>query len=80
MVSDRETRPRRLIVADASMVPDQIAAPNDAATVTQLLDTDHAHIIQALEHLVGPTAGALQAFAERGLTHAAPAESVGVCR
>jgi hypothetical protein len=74
------SRPHRLIVADAGMVEDQVAAPDDAATVTQLFDTDHARIIEALEHLVGPTAGTLQAFPERGLTHAAPADPVGIGR
>jgi hypothetical protein len=71
---------RRLIAADAGVVADQVAAPDDAATVTQLFDTDHARIIEALEHLVGPTAGTLQAPAERGLTHSAPADPVGVGR
>jgi hypothetical protein len=62
------------------MVADQVAAPDDAATITQLLDTDHARVIQALQHLVGPAAGTLQAPAERGLTHPAPAVAVGICR
>jgi hypothetical protein len=73
-------RPHRLIVADAGMVEDQVAAADDPATVAQLLDTDHARVVQALEHLVGPASGTLQALAERGLTHAAPAVAVGVCR
>jgi hypothetical protein len=62
------------------MVEDQVAAAGDAAAVAQLLDTDHARGVQALEHLVGPASGTLQASAERGLTHAAPAVAVGVCR
>jgi hypothetical protein len=70
----------RLILADAGMAQDQVAAADDAATVTQLLDLDHAGLIQALEYLVRPAPGPLQAFPERGLTHTAPAGAVGICR
>ena len=35
---------------------------------------------QALKHLVRPASGSLQTFSKRGLTHAAPAGAVGICR
>jgi hypothetical protein len=69
-----------LILADAGMTQDQVAAADDAATVAQLQDLDHAGLIQALEYLVRPAPGSLQAISQRGLTHAAPAGAVGICR